>query len=92
MREFSRVIDDPNAPPRLRGKTVKVVLTDQKIEFQIDLLDDMTPNEIGYFRWSVGEIVDKVEKMTNITMTYDGLETRQADGVSVIYGGAEKKS
>lgn len=59
-KEFVHTISDPNAPDRLQGKVVTAVLTEGQLTFQIDMPDNPTPNEQGYFRWFIGELVDKI--------------------------------
>jgi hypothetical protein len=49
------------APDRLRGKEVRVVL-DHKLRFEIDMPEDATPNELAYFRWFVGEKVAQLQE------------------------------
>lgn len=67
---FSRTIDDPNAPERLKGLVVVATLVEGvpqgSLEFKIDMPDDPTPNEIGYFRWFIGETVDKLKAASPI--------------------------
>ena len=55
-------IDDPKAPPRLRGKVITAAVSESmsKLEFACDVPDDATPNETGYLRWSIGEFVDSL--------------------------------
>lgn len=69
--EFHRVIDDPNSPERLRGKTVTGVVDEvaNRMNFLIDMPDDPTPNEIGYFKWFVGEFTDKLSESSGVGMT-----------------------
>lgn len=60
MTPITKTIDDPRAPERLRGKTVTLLIDEvgRTLSFEVDLPDDATPDEIGYFKWSVGEFVD----------------------------------
>jgi hypothetical protein len=67
--EFRRTIDDPNAPARLKGLLVTATLVEGdkgSLTFKIDMPDDPTPNEIGYFRWFIGETVDKLKAASPI--------------------------
>jgi hypothetical protein len=59
-----KVIDDPNAPERLRGKVVEAWIDEEQhnLCFQVDLPGDATPNELAYFKYSVGEIADQLRK------------------------------
>jgi hypothetical protein len=60
MKPITKTIDDPNAPARLRGKAVTILLdpASRTLAFEVDMPDDPTPNEIGYVEWSVGEYLD----------------------------------
>ena len=62
--EFVRVIDDPKAPERLRGQTITVTVDrrTRKLEFNTQVPDDATPQEIGYLKWFIGEFVDKLKE------------------------------
>ncbi len=74
--EFTHTISSDNAPERLKGKIVKAVLTEGQLSFEIDMPDDPTPNELGYFKWFTGELVDKLKSQTGIGMTCRGLEKK----------------
>lgn len=76
MREvYSKTITDPNAPDRLKGKTLEAVFTlgrpgqQDNIQFLMDLPDDVTPNEIAYFRLVCGEVMDSIRENTKIQYT-----------------------
>ena len=56
---FSHIIDN-KAPERLRGLEIKAVLTMKRLVFVIDMPDDATAQEVGYFNWLVGETTDKI--------------------------------
>lgn len=64
MAIFTTVIDDPNAPRRLRGKTVTLDIdeTKQTMSFAVDMPEDASDNEIAYFKFSVGEIADRLRE------------------------------
>lgn len=68
--EYRYTIRDPNAPERLRGRTLIAVLvegpTKGAFEFSIDMPDDPTKQEIGYVEWFIGETVEAVTKGTGI--------------------------
>lgn len=53
-----------DAPERLRGLKIIATLSDKNRNFQFacEMPDDATPNEIGYFKWSVGEFVDRLKE------------------------------
>lgn len=65
---FKKTIDDPNAPPRLKGLVVTAVLTSGRLEFQADFPDDVTANELAYFRL-LWEVADTLRERTGIGMT-----------------------
>lgn len=67
--EFECLIDNPNAPERLRGKIIKAILTPEKLDFALDFPENPTPNEIGYFKWFVGELADELQNKTKIKLT-----------------------
>jgi len=60
-QKFTRTIDDDNAPERLRGLVMLAVLTETRLEFQVDLPNELTNQEIAYLRWFTGEIVDEMK-------------------------------
>lgn len=67
--EFQKTITDPNAPERLKGKTVTAILTEKSLNFVIDLPEDLTPNEIGYFRLFTGEVADMLRDKLGLSLT-----------------------
>ena len=76
---FRRTITDPNAPERLKGKVIEAILAKGRFTFNIDLPDDPTPQELGYFRWSVGELVEQLEEASGIKMTVHPLELKEKE-------------
>lgn len=62
MSEYEKVIDDPNAPERLKGLILKAecIWKGKKVQvkFSIDLPNNATPNEIGYVRLLIAETGD----------------------------------
>jgi hypothetical protein len=59
MKEtFHKVLDD-SAPERLRGRVVKAFIEDGKVQFQCDMPDDPTKNELAYFKWIVGDVIEE---------------------------------
>jgi hypothetical protein len=64
----TKTITDPNAPERLRGRHITAKIVRGQLEISLDLPGDYTPQEIGYIRWSVGELLDKLRvNLPNIT-------------------------
>lgn len=65
---FTKVIDDPKAPERLRGRAITAIITRPtsnakgSLQFQIELPDDMTGQEKGYVDWLIGEYVDHLRE------------------------------
>ena len=59
-----KTIDDPRAPPRLRGKVIEITVneTDHQLQFRVDVPDDLTAQEKGYLDWSIGEYVEWLRK------------------------------
>lgn len=54
-----------NAPERLRGKTIKAILSEGRISFVIeDFPEEPTAQEKGYFKWFTGEVMDSIVKST----------------------------
>lgn len=67
ITQYQHVIDDPKAPERLRGKVITATIIEGKsMDFEFQGPDDATPNEIGYFKWFIGELVDKLKANTQI--------------------------
>ncbi len=63
MFQFDKVIDDPRAPARLKGKTVHVSMTAAGMALRVnDLPDDVTAQETGYIHCLAGEIVDALNR------------------------------
>ncbi len=62
LEMFYVIPKDGHAPERLRGKEVKAILAEGKFTFLIDMPDDPTGQESGYFKWFVGEVMDKIQK------------------------------
>ena len=64
MKEIRKVIDDPKAPERLRGKEVVIVLDEVKhtLDFSVEVPDDLTAQEQGYLDWSIGEYTDALRE------------------------------
>jgi len=75
--EFVHIIDDPKAPDRLKGLEVKAILTEKRLDFEVDMPDDPTPNELGYMRWFTGELVDKIQEQTGIGMNFRCFEEKK---------------
>lgn len=67
--EFTHTISDANAPERLRGLVVKAILTEARIDFEIDMPDDPTPNELAYLQYFTGELMSKIRDETGIGFT-----------------------
>jgi hypothetical protein len=57
---YKRMIPS-NAPARLKGKEMVAVLTDDRLEFQMDMPDNPTAQEVGFFKWFVGECMDELK-------------------------------
>lgn len=77
MRDvFIRVIDDPNAPERLRGLEVQAVVTERAIDFEVDLPADVTPNELGYMRIFTSDLVDKIQERTGVQISFRAFEKK----------------
>lgn len=65
---FKHVIPkNSNAPERLRGLEVTLTLIGSRMQFEIEMPDEPTPNELGYFKWFTGEMVEKVCKKLGIS-------------------------
>lgn len=64
---FKHTIDDLNAPKRLYGLVVTAKLYETpngaRLEFMVDMPDEPTGQEIGYMKWFLGEIVDKLKDL-----------------------------
>ena len=62
MEPVVMTIDDPKAPERLIGRKVTATVDEvnKKLQYAIDMPDDPTPNEIGYVKLAIGEIVDRL--------------------------------
>ncbi len=76
---FYHQITDKNAPKRLQGLIVMAILSAEKgeqgeLRFQIDMPEEPTNQELGYFRWMTGELVDKLSDQTSIDFTARPLE------------------
>jgi hypothetical protein len=66
---------DGNAPERLRGQVVTLTITPKGMRFGLlDMGDDLTPQEIGFFRWFTGEVMDKIKAKTGANFTERPLE------------------
>ena len=58
---FVHTITDLNAPERLRGKQMIATLTAKGLTFTLDSGDiELTPQELGYFRYTIGELAAKL--------------------------------
>ncbi len=59
-----KVIDEPNAPARLVGKVIKVMIDEvtDKMTFKVEVPDDITAQEKGYLDWFIGEFVDRLKE------------------------------
>lgn len=68
MNEYIHKIDDPNAPERLKGKIITAFLNEKQLKFEMDMPDNPTPNEMGYFKWLIGEVVEDIQNKTGIQM------------------------
>jgi hypothetical protein len=61
-RVYTKVLDEPNTPARLKGKTLTATVEVGKaIEFSCEIPDDATANEKGYLEWYIGELTDKLK-------------------------------
>lgn len=58
------VMDDPDAPPRLRGKTLTIIVMDDpenhRLRFQMEVPGDWTPTELEYINQSVEKVVTRL--------------------------------
>lgn len=66
---FRTTITAATAPPRLRGLVITATLARGRMEFAIDLPDDPTAQETGFVRWTVGEFMDHIRRVTGIEST-----------------------
>lgn len=66
------ICNDQNAPERLKGRIIKLIIdpNNNKIEFQMDMPDDATPNELAYFSYNCSELADKVGIDTSTMKMY----------------------
>jgi len=51
---ITKTIDDPNAPIRMRGRSITIKLTEGRITFEANVPDDMTEDEQTY----LSEMID----------------------------------
>lgn len=69
---FIQKIQDEKAPERLQGKTIKAILHEKQLRFEMEMPENLTPNELGYFEYIVGEWVDQIKTITGVDMTRKG--------------------
>ncbi len=63
MEKFEEYIcSDPKAPPRLRGRSLKVSINDvtKKLTFEFNMPDEPTPNEVGYVKLICADVAEKL--------------------------------
>lgn len=56
------VMDDPDAPPRLRGKKLTIIIDpdNRRLRFQMEIANDWTPTELEYINQSVEKVVTRL--------------------------------
>lgn len=67
--EFHKTITQSNAPARLIGKTLLVVVDETKQSIEVTLNEDpgdLDAQEQGYLKYSLGEMFDSMEKETGM--------------------------